>query len=233
MWKAQAELADKEKFETPAAEMCETPMAMMVSPVLPPPPPPPPMPIWWNQREENAVVKVGRPAAGLAGFWWCRNWSGMWNHWDNQDPNQKPETKPIDQVAMGEPRWNSGSWRSITLCKFGGLVRAGGAAFAGLAQQASEWRLATVEEAKKLYEVWLKSSPLAGTLAAQGGPGRTNSPTTTCRRDGIAGAPADYAPRSVHVSGGSLSGKLKKGLDQRGKHDGQVAGSRRGDLLHQ
>ena len=95
--------------------------------------------------------------------WWYRNWSGLWNYWDDQSQHHKAETKPIDQVETGgagakvELPELAYDHSPLTLGDWLALVAP---QMQDLSQGAAEWWVGTMEEAKRLYEVWLKSTPL-------------------------------------------------------------------------
>ena len=91
-----------------------------------------------------------------ANGWWYRNWSGMWNYWDGSDQNPKTETRPVDQVETG----GAGAKVDHSPLTLGDWLALVAPQMQDLSQGAAEWWVGTMEEAKRLYEVWLKSTPL-------------------------------------------------------------------------
>ena len=120
-------------------------------------------------QEVTTVVEPERWGAGWedqqqgSSGWWYQNWSGMWNYWDGEDRNPKAETKPPDQIETGgagakvELPELAYDHSPLTLGDWFALV---GPQMQDLSQGAAEWWKSTMEEAKKLYEVWLRSTPL-------------------------------------------------------------------------
>ena len=120
-------------------------------------------------QEVTTVVEPERWGAGWedqqqsSNGWWYQNWSGMWNYWDGEDRNSKAETKPLDQIETGgagakvELPELAYDHSPLTLGDWFALV---GPQMQDLSQGAAEWWKSTMEEAKKLYEVWLRSTPL-------------------------------------------------------------------------
>ena len=180
----------EEMFVTPMAQAIIPRMVAPVPPPPPPPPGPVEVlaartastprartrsPAWrctpgGTQVPEGEPPRTEEADSGWEARWdqqprggWYRNWSGVWGSWDDWDQNTKAEAKPMDQIETGgagakvELPELAYDHSPLTLGDWFAVV---GPQMQDLSQGAAEWWMGTMEEAKKLYEVWLRSTPL-------------------------------------------------------------------------